>query len=171
MCFFLPLSTLIYQHSVQRQEHDPVTSVNNRPYDQNNLLRLWKGFSSLLDDSVDDPYKKDCEPNGDGNQADEIHHDSFSSRRPPACFVYRCYGEHFCRQQAGHVQHRIEWHEHHDDVAAETTGERRLDERHGLDDEEEEEDIPEPALVEELYRCGDEEEWEKPRDHRLIGHP
>ncbi len=48
---------------------------------------------------------------------------------------------------------------------------RRLDERHHLYDQQEQKDIPDPALVEELDRSGDEKEGEEAGDDGFIGHP
>lgn len=38
VCFLLPLPTLIYEHCIQSQKYHPVTGVDDRPYDQNNLF-------------------------------------------------------------------------------------------------------------------------------------
>ena len=171
VCFLLPLSTFIYKHSIQCQQYDPVTGIDDCPDDQNNLFWFRKGLSSLLDYCVDDPNEEDREPNRYGNQADEVHHYRFPPRGPPSRLVDCRYCKHFGWQQAWHVQYRVEWHEHHDYVTSEAAGKWRFDQCHRLHNEQKQQNVPEPSLVEELDGSGDEEKREEARDHSLVSHP
>lgn len=125
--FLLPLSTLVDEHCVQRQQDDPVAGIDNCPHDKNDLFCFRKGFSSLLDYCVDNPKEEDGEPNRDGNQTDEVHHYCFSPRCSPSGLVDGCYCKHFSRQQAWHVQYWVKRHEYHDYVTSEAAGEWWLD--------------------------------------------
>ncbi|KAK2493183.1 hypothetical protein MC885_013865 [Smutsia gigantea] len=114
---------------------------------------------------IGQPPKKDRHPDGHRDEANEVHHDGFSARSTPARLVDGSNGKDLGRQEAGHIEKGVKGHEDHLCIATKEAGIGSLDNAHQLHCQQEEEDIPDAASVEELYDRGDEEEREETCDH------
>lgn len=162
-------------HPVEGDHCQPVAQVGpaakHKKLSLHDLLWTQPVFLTLSVDSVTEPtYQNGC-PHRQREEGDVVPHNLAPARRPPAAFVHGEYGKVLGRQQAGHVQGRVQGHEQHHHVFAQQAGVGRLHQPDQLDAAQDPQDVPQRAGPEKVDDGGGDEEGENAGDNGLVGHP
>ena len=111
-----------YDGEVEHQQDDPVAGVEYRPRYQQGFLCLAEWLLCFAVDGVHYTSEQHQRPHRDGHGANEVDNDLPAARGAPSRLVDGEQGKYFGREQAGHVDQRVERHEDHDQAAAQEAG-------------------------------------------------